>query len=121
MTLEPTLQGDWVVTAYRFGDEMVAPDDRAEASLLIDGDLIAGTMGVNRFTGQIGDDLPVGPLAMTRMAGPEEIMRQEDTLLEHLQAADTVEVAEDGMILSLDGLVLVELERSGTTQAFPSS
>jgi hypothetical protein len=41
-------------------------------------------------------------------------MRQEDTIVEHLPEADTIEVTEDGMTLSLDGLLLVDLERSET-------
>lgn len=112
MSLESPLQGNWVVTAYRSGDVMVEPDERAEASLLIDGTLITGTMGVNRFSGQIDNGHHIGPLVSTGMAGPTDLMRQEDTLLEHLQGADAVEVAGDGMFLSADGLLLVELERS---------
>lgn len=114
MSDDSALQGNWMVTAYRSGDMMVAPDDRAEASLMIDGTLIAGTMGINRFSGQIDDELPIGPLATTRMAGPSELMRQEDTLLEHLQSADAFEVVDDGMFVRGDGLLLVELERLGT-------
>lgn len=114
MTHDPRLQGTWVVTAYRSGDSMVEPDVRAEASLVIEETLVGGTMGVNRFSGRIDDGLPLGPLVTTRMAGPADLMEQEDTLLEHLQSADVVEVAGDGMFFSGDGLILVELERSET-------
>lgn len=114
MIRDSELQGNWVVTAYRSGDVMVEPDQRVKASLMIDGTLVAGTMGVNRFQGRIDDQLPMGPLATTLMAGPEELMRQEDTLLEHLQSADELAVDGDGMLLSVDGLLLVELERTGT-------
>lgn len=112
---QPSREGTWVVTAYLSDDTMVTPAEGSEASLVIEGNLIAGTMGVNRFSGQITDDLPIGPIATTRMAGPEELMRQEATLLEHLQTADRFDADEKGMILHRDGLVLVELERSGTT------
>jgi heat shock protein HslJ len=71
-------------------------------------------MGLNRFGGQVDAQFPIGPLAMTRMAGPPELMRQEDTILEHLQEANTIEVTEDGMALGLDGLLLVVLERTET-------
>jgi heat shock protein HslJ len=114
MSVDSSLQGSWTVTAYRSGDHMVFPDDRVEANLVIDGDVMAGTMGVNRFTGRIGDGLPLGALAMTRMAGPAELMTQEDLLLEHLQNADAVDVVDDGMFVRRDGLLLVELERRGT-------
>lgn len=102
---------------------MTFPDDRVEAILMIDGTLIAGTMGVNRFSGQFDRGLPIGPLATTRMAGPEELMVQEDTLLELLQSADDVEVTDDGtgMFLNGEGLLLVELERAGTDDTLPSS
>lgn len=113
MSIESPLQGTWVVTAYRSGDEMVEPDRRTEAGLVVEGTRIAGSMGVNRFSGQIDDEIPIGPLATTRMAGPAELMKQEDTLLEILQSADTVEVAGEGMFLSSEGLLLMELERTG--------
>lgn len=100
---------------------MVSPDDLAQASLTIDDTLIAGTMGVNRFSGPLGDALPFGQLATTRMAGPPTLMRQEDILLDHLHQADTVEVIGDGMSMSRDGLLLVELERSGTKEQVSSS
>lgn len=92
---------------------MVVPDDRAEATLLVDGDRISGTMGVNRFMGS-NDEATFGPLATTMMAGPDDLMAQEQVLLEHLESADVVEVAGDGMFLRRDGLLLVELERRGS-------
>lgn len=66
------------------------------------------------FGGEIGDGLPLGALAVTRMAGPAELMTQEDILLEHLQWADAIEVVGDGIILSRGGLFVVEMERRGT-------
>ena len=48
------------------------------------------------------------------MAGPPELMLHEDTILEHLHEAATIEVIEDGMSLSRNGLLLIELERTGT-------
>lgn len=123
MSDDTRIRGTWVVTAYRSGDEMMLPDDRVEATLVIDGSLIAGSMGVNRFSGQFDRGLPIGPLATTRMAGPEELMVQEDTLLELLQSADAIEVTDDGtgMFLNGDGLLLMELERAGTDDSVPLS
>lgn len=92
-----------------------------DAQLVIDDQTVAGTMGVNRFTGQLVDGL-LGPgLAMTRMAGPPHLMSQEDTLMSHLHAADTVVVTDEGMTLSRDGLEMVELRRSGTSGPDASS
>jgi heat shock protein HslJ len=93
---------------------MLTPENDSEASLTIDGTLVSGSMGVNRFSGQIGAEFSIGPVATTRMAGPPELMLQEDTILEHVQEADTIEVIEDGMNLRRDRLLLVELERKRT-------
>ena len=95
---------------------MVEPAEGALAYLVVDGARVGGTMGINRFAGQLEDDSSFGALATTRMAGPPELMLQEDTLLEHLQGVDDVEVTGDGMFLRRDGLLLVELERSGTIE-----
>ncbi len=114
-------QGTWIVTRYRSGDEMVEPDSRTEPVLEIDGTRVSGTMGVNRLTGEWSDVFPLGPLATTRMMGPPELQAQEDALLGHLTNADNVEVVGRGMFLSSDGLLLVELVRSGTEEVSPSS
>ncbi|HSM45029.1 MAG TPA: META domain-containing protein [Acidimicrobiia bacterium] len=114
MSPQPAFDGSWTVTAYRSGDEIAVPDDRIEAQLVVEDGRISGSMGVNRFAGEIGDGLPVGALAVTRMAGPAELMAQEDILLEHLQSADAIEVVDDGMFLTRGGLFVMELERRGT-------
>jgi heat shock protein HslJ len=119
--MRPELQGTWSVTSYRSGEVMVEPDERSQAQLVVDGSQVSGTMGINRFAGQYGGDVAFGAMAVTRMAGPSELMLQEDILLEHLQSADAVEVSEDGMFVRRDGLLLVELERSGTIEVSPTS
>ncbi len=117
-----SLNGTWVVTAYRTDAGMVETSTEGkEAQMVIDYQTVAGTMGVNRFTGQLVDGL-LGPgLAMTRMAGPPHLMSQEDTLMDHLHGADTVVVTDEGMTLSRDGLEMVELRRSGTSGPDASS
>jgi heat shock protein HslJ len=114
--MKADIQGTWRVTSYRSGEVMIEPDEEAEAFLEIGGAGVGGTMGINRFAGQLEDETSFGAMAMTRMAGPPELMLQEDILLEHLQGADEVEVSGDGMFLRRDGLLLVELERSGTIE-----
>lgn len=105
-----------MVVRYRSGDEMVAPlaEGRETVHLRIEGDQIAGSMGVNRVIGRLGDTGLPGPLATTMMAGPSQLMEQERILLGLLADADTIEVGEGGMSWSRDGLNLVELQRSGT-------
>lgn len=119
--MDSSHQGTWNVTKYRVDDEMVEPDPRTEPALQIEGTRVSGTMGVNRLTGEWTDDFPLGPLATTRMMGPPEMQAQEDALLGHLTNADTVAVVGRGMFLSNDGLLLVELVRSGTDEVSPSS
>lgn len=119
----PDLQGMWTVVRYREDDGMVEPlpDGREPAHLHIEGDQVAGTMGVNRIIGRFGADGLPGPLATTMMAGPPELMKQETALLRLLQDADSIQVAEEGMTWSQDGLNLVELQRSGTNETDRSS
>jgi heat shock protein HslJ len=112
------LEGTWVVARYLVGDELVQPiATPPEATMTIEGDRISGTMGVNRFTGRLETGLPVGPMAVTRMAGPPEAMAQEHALLAHLQEADHVEVDASGMRMTRDGLTTVEFRRWGTSGA----
>jgi heat shock protein HslJ len=119
--MRPDLQGAWTVTSYWSGEVMVVPDEGSQPHLVIDGSQVSGTMGINRFAGQYEGDAAFGALAVTRMAGPPDLMLQEDILLEHLQSADTVEVSDDGMFMRRDGLLLMELERSGTIEVSPTS
>lgn len=114
-------QGTWMVHKYRSGDEMIAVEEDSAPVIEIEGDRASGTMGVNRLTGQWGDTFPLGPFATTRMLGPPHLQGQEDALLGHLSNADRIEVVGRGMFLSNDGLLLVELVRSGTEEVSPTS
>jgi heat shock protein HslJ len=116
------MEGTWIVAAYRDGDELVVPDpDGPAPEITFEADLVYGTMGINRFTGRTDRDLIVSPLATTRMAGPPQLMRQEELLLRHLTDVDTIDVDGDGMTMGRDGLNLVELRRSGTNETDVSS
>lgn len=119
---EAPRDGVWVVTAYRSGDQLVVPVSQGrEPTLTIDGDHISGTMGVNRLVGRLEAGRVSGPLATTRMAGSPELMKQEEDLLAHLGDADAIEVVDDGMSLTGNGLKLIELRRSGTNDTDGSS
>jgi heat shock protein HslJ len=119
---DASIEGTWVVTGYLVGNELVEPEVSApEPVMTVEGEQISGTMGVNRFTGRLAADLPVGPMAVTRMAGPPEAMAQEDALLAHLQGADHLEVDGPGMRMSRNGLTTIEFRRSGTSEDVPAS
>ena len=120
--MNPDLTGTWLVAAYRDGDDLVTPDREGPVpEITFEDGSVFGTMGINRFTGRVDGDLIAGPLATTRMAGPSQLMTQEDLLLRHLVEADTIDVDGDGMTMGRDGLNLVELRRSGTNETDDSS
>lgn len=108
------LQGTWKLVAYRTSEGMVGPSSmgREPAHLIVDDDRIAGTMGVNRLIGGVGDDGLPGTLATTMMAGPPALMEQETTVLKHLQEADSVTVEGTRLTFWHEGSALVELELS---------
>lgn len=83
-------------------------------SLEFEGDRFSGSAGVNRFMGQIGDEAPFPLVATTLMAGPENLMTQEQVFLRLLESVDTIEASENGMFLLADGLVIVTLISAGT-------
>jgi heat shock protein HslJ len=117
-----SFEGTWIVAAYRDGDELVVPDpDGPIPEVTFEDDSVFGTMGINRFTGHMESELVAAPLATTRMAGPPQLMKQEDLLLRHLVDADTIDVDGEGMTMGRDGLNLVELRRSGTNETDDSS
>ena len=73
---------------------------------------VAGSGGVNRLTGHFalsGDELRFGPLATTRLAGPEDAMQREVDFLAALERVTSY--ALDGRMLTLlaDGDVVVRL------------
>lgn len=116
------LQGTWEVRRYRSGDRWRTPVPEARAAALtFDGDLVSGTLGVNRLRGRLGSDGMPGPLTSTRMAGPPAAMEQEAVLLDHLQGADSIDFVANGMTWSRNGLSLLEFQRSGTITADRSS
>ena len=55
---------------------------------------MSGFGGCNRIFGRVDEDGAIGPLGRTMMAGPPEIMAQEDALLALLERAKSQVVGE---------------------------
>ena len=101
----PDLSGSsWTVTAYNNGKEAVvsvAVDSELTLEFGADGQ-VSGNSGVNTFSGTYeydGNTLSIGPLAMTRMAGPPELMEQETLYLAALEASVSWEVVNGVLYL----------------------
>ncbi len=92
--------GAWVVTAI--GAALVG-DPPPTLTFTREGH-VAGTTGINRFSGAYsleGAVLTIGPVLMTRMAGPEHLMEQERLFTAALEGTSTVVL--DGDTLTLGG------------------
>ena len=97
----------WTVTNYNNGKEaVVSIAEGSELTLLFGADsAVSGSGGVNTFSGPFESDetsIKIGPLAATMMAGPDDLMTQEQQYLAALQAATEWEVA-NGVLTLRDG------------------
>ncbi len=94
----PALEGEWTVAAMPGG----VLEDAAPTIAFGDG-RASGWAGVNRFMGSYaleGATLTIGPLAMTRMAGPPERMEQESRLAAALEGPLAVAEGDGAIVLS---------------------
>jgi heat shock protein HslJ len=105
-------EGHWEVSEIAIGGELVPPIEGSQLTLSVEDGRVWGSSGVNRFAGRFGDDGLLGPLATTRMAGPDELMAQEDIFLRHLDEAEAWEHADQGISLIAHGLIVVTLTPS---------
>ncbi|HYI75612.1 MAG TPA: META domain-containing protein [Gaiellaceae bacterium] len=74
---------------------------------------VSGSGGVNRFTGTFSmseNELRFGPLASTRMAGPEDAMRLEDAFFAALARVTSHQLEGRALTLLADGEPVVRLE-----------
>jgi heat shock protein HslJ len=113
-----TVTGEWLVTGYNNGKEAVV-------STIIGTDLTAtfgedgtlsGFAGVNTYNGTYttsGETITIGPLATTRMAGPDDLMEQETLYLAALAAATVYRLSGDNLELRDDaGALQVSFARA---------
>ncbi len=116
-----SLEGAWDVESFAVGGELVPPLEGTRLSLEFLEDRVAGSAGVNRFTGSVSNDPMFGPLATTMMAGDPAHMSQERIYLEHLDTADSYELDEQELRLIAAEMVVVTLKRSGTDESAKTS
>jgi heat shock protein HslJ len=82
--------------------EMGADEPPPSLAFDLEESRVSGWSGVNRLTGTFAlseDELRFGPLATTRMAGPEDAMRRERELVAALERVTTYDL--DGRALTL--------------------
>ncbi|MDZ4168654.1 MAG: META domain-containing protein [Coriobacteriia bacterium] len=97
----------WLVTGYNNGKEAVTSVVAgSELTLEFGADgQVTGSGGVNAFNGTYEytpDTVKIGPLATTKMAGPQELMDQEGQYLSALQAATVWKVTRGALELHDD-------------------
>lgn len=91
--------------------QLVSLYPQTQITLGFEGDRFYGFSGVNRYFGEykIGEDNRITLInpAGTKMAGPEELMRQEDSYIDHLVDAKSVELKDKVLtITTKDGKTL---------------
>ncbi len=93
----------WVADTYQGPDGSETPVlPNSYIDIVFDEDIASGNSGVNQYSGQYtteGENISIGPFALTRMSGPEELMSQETTYLAALEKAETFEIADRRLIL----------------------
>jgi len=106
------LQGSWRLQQYARDGALRDVLPSAPVSATFDGTTIGGNASVNHYGGPYtvdGVGIRIGPLAVTRMAGPEPAMTQETAVLADLGRAATFAV-DGGALRLLDeagGVLLV--------------
>jgi heat shock protein HslJ len=87
----------------------IAPDKAADAMFSSKDGRVAGMASVNRYFGTFtvdGNSLTIKPGGMTRMAGPEPLMKQEQEYSKALEATKSYRISGDSLEL-LDGATVV--------------
>lgn len=93
----------WTCTSYNNGKgAVVTVISGSEITALFEGGRVEGSAGVNRYNGSFetsGDELRIGPLATTKMAGPQKLMDQEAQYLRALEGATRFSVEGDSLVV----------------------
>ena len=101
--------GSWVLTSLTVGGQPVDLAD-AQVTLRVEGSRVSGRSAVNRYFGEFttnADQVTLGPMGMTMMAGPPHLMEIESAYTRALDGTLGVESSDDGLVLRSDGSELV--------------
>ena len=94
---------EWTLVELDGAPVEVGPDEiQPTIALDLEESRVSGSGGVNRLTGTFAlseSELRFGPLATTRMAGPESAMQREHSFLAALERVTSYEL--DGTALTL--------------------
>jgi heat shock protein HslJ len=105
------VQGQWILVELN-GQPVTYVGGRVPSLDLTSDGLVAGLAGVNRFTGQTDAQglrvgrFDLGPLAVTKMAGSDELMAFEHRYLAALDSADGLRVVDGKLELRKGSEVL---------------
>jgi len=104
----------WTLTA--FGDGTAVAEQPSTLSFDAEGTRVGGKGGVNRYNGAVtisGQAISFGPAASTRMAGPPDLMAQEDTFFRALSDVAAYQIDGDQLTLAdADGNALLIFART---------
>ena len=102
--------GKWEVESLTGKEGPVPVVDGTHLTLEIaDDGSVSGFGGCNRFFGRIGEGGVSGPMGRTMMAGPPEVMAQEDSYLALLERADRLVVIDGDLEVREGEQTLVRL------------
>jgi copper homeostasis protein (lipoprotein) len=97
---------EWALVELGGEPVEVGPDEIVPSLVLdLEESHVSGSGGVNRLTGAFAlneDELRFGPLATTRMAGPEKAMERERAFLAALERATSYELDARTLTLLAD-------------------
>ena len=104
---------EWTLVELDGEPVEIAADELAPSLVLdLEEARVTGSGGINRLTGHFalsGDELRFGPLATTRMAGPESAMQREAALLAALERVTSYTLDGQTLTLLADDDVVVRL------------
>ena len=104
---------EWTLVELDGEPVEIAADELAPSLVLdLEEARVTGSGGINRLTGHFalsGDELRFGPLATTRMAGPESAMQREAAFLAALERVTSYALDGRTLTFSADDDVIARL------------